>query len=473
MGFTAILAVCALAGLALGDATIAAEPPDPYATDVLVAASNAGSIRKPLLSSPCNVAPIGKSPLALAEVVEHALCNNPQTREAWANARFQAAQVGVSEAAYLPAVSVGAAQSRNWQDGSTASGANQLSATASLSYLLYDFGARDAALENARQILAALNATQDAALQAVFLAAVQGYYQLFATQAAVASATEAEKSALESFNAASARYQVGSGTPTDKLQAQTAHSQAVLNRIQAEGEAKNAQGVLANSMGVDANRPFEITPPSLRMPDARIDRDIAQLIADARRLRPDLAAASAQVNAAKANAEAARASGMPTLALTTNLNRTHSGIADPANSAALGVSLNFPLFTGYNTTYRTRAALAQVETRLAQQERLNQQVALDVWKAWQGLVTGTQAVTSSSDLVASASESARVSLGRYQAGVGTILELLTAQTALANARLQHIQALYNWHIAKAVLAQAMGQLDLAAIEASAPPKISP
>ena len=301
MGFSAILAVCALAGLALGGAAIAAEPPDPpdpYATDGLVAASNAGSTRKPLLSSPCNVAPVGKSPLALAEVVEQALCNNPQTREAWANARFQAAQVGVSEAAYLPTINVGAAQSRNWQDGSTASSANQLSATASLSYLLYDFGACDAALENARQILAALNATQDAALQSVFLAAVQGYYQLFATQAAVASATEAEKSALESFNAASARYQVGSGTPADKLQAQTAHSQAVLNRIQAEGDAKNAQGVLANSMGIDANRSFEITPPALQMPDARIDRDIAQLIEDARRLRPDLAAASAQVNAA-------------------------------------------------------------------------------------------------------------------------------------------------------------------------------
>ena len=165
---------------------------------------------------------------------------------------------------------------------------------------------------------------------------------------------------------------------------------------------------------------------------------------------------------------------MPTVALTTSLNRTHTGIADPANGAALAgslnFSLNFPLFTGYNTTYRTRAALAQVETRLAQRERLNQQVALDVWKAYQGLVTGTQAVTSSADLVASAGESARVSLGRYKAGVGTILELLAAQTALANARLQNIQALYNWHIAKAVLAQAMGQLDFAAIEAAAPAK---
>jgi len=96
-----------------------------------------------------------------------------------------------------------------------------------------------------------------------------------------------------------------------------------------------------------------------------------------------------------------------------------------------------------------------------------------VWKAYQSLVTGTQAVTSSTDLVASASASERVTLGRYKAGVGNILDLLTAQTALANARLQHIQALYNWYIAKATLAQAMGQLDFSALEPSAPAKISP
>lgn len=453
----------------LGSPIIAAEPLDPYSTDGLVAASNAASVRKPLLLSPCDVAPIGKSPLVLADVVEHALCNNPQTREAWANARFQAAQVGVGGAAYLPSVSLVAGDTLSWLDGGASSarassGANQLSATASLSYLLYDFGARDAALENAKQILAALNASQDATLQSVFLAAVQGYYQLFATQAAVASAMAAEQSALESYNAATARYKIGSGTPADKLQAQTAHSQAVLNRIQAEGDVWSAQGVLANSMGLDANRAFEIIPPSLRLPDARFEGDIAGLIEEARRLRPDLAAASAQVNAAKANTQAVKASGMPTIALTTNLNRTHSSIADPVGSAALGVAINFPLFTGYSTTYRIRAAQQQEEARLAQLERLRLQVALDVWKAYQGLVTGTQAVTSSSDLVASASASERVALGRYKAGVGNILDLLTAQTALANARLQNIQALYNWYIAKATLAQAMGQLDLSAIE---------
>ena len=70
---------------------------------------------------------------------------------------------------------------------------------------------------------------------------------------------------------------------------------------------------------------------------------------------------------------------------------------------------------------------------------------------------------SSADLVASADASARVALGRYQAGVGTIIDLLTAQTALASARQQNIQATYSWQIARAQLAQAMGRLDIDAL----------
>lgn len=56
---------------------------------------------------PCQFAQqtgIDAAPLSLPDVVDHALCNNPQTREAWANARYQAAQVGMAQSAYLPSV---------------------------------------------------------------------------------------------------------------------------------------------------------------------------------------------------------------------------------------------------------------------------------------------------------------------------------------------------------------------------------
>lgn len=471
----------ALAATLLGGASQAhaMDGLDPFSTAALAAPSQLGSLRVPGAEEPCRLPVLGSEPLTLPDVVERALCNNPQTRQAWANALADAALVGASQSAYLPTLDASGAVSRNRTSGGSnfsGSGATtytQRTAGLSLSYLLYDFGGRAATLENARQVLLAANASQDAAVQSVFLAAVQAYYQLFASQVAAQAALESEKSAREAFNAAQARYSVGAGTPADKLQAQTAYSQAALNRIQAEGNARNAVGVLANVMGLEANQPLTVSPPAAPTPEEGFERDLNRLIAEARRLRPDLAAAEAQVKAARANVDAVSASGKPTLSLTSNFNYTDSSISDPFRSSAVGLVVNIPLFSGFNTTYRVRAAEAQVDARIAQRDQLNQQVSLDVWKAYQTLSTATQAVRSSADLLASALQSERAAFGRYKAGVGSILDLLSAQAALASARQQEVQARYNWYIAKASLAQAMGQLEFSVIGTTTPSGMAP
>ena len=198
-------------------------------------------------------------------------------------------------------------------------------------------------------------------------------------------------------------------------------------------------------------------------PDDNFERDVAKLIDEARKNRPDLLAAEARIKAARANVTAEKASGMPSFSLTGALNYNDTTVSDPFRSSVIGITLSVPLFTGYNTTYRIRSAQEQVTSRIAQRDLLSQQIALDVWKAYQSLITETQSLKSSADLVASAAESERVALGRYKAGAGNILDVLTAQNALASARQQNVQALYGWYIAKATLAQAMGRLDLSAV----------
>ena len=92
--------------------------------------------------------------------------------------------------------------------------------------------------------------------------------------------------------------------------------------------------------------------------------------------------------------------------------------------------------------------------------------ALDVWQAYQGLTTATEALQTTRDLVASAEQSERVALGRYKAGVGTVLDLLSAQSALAAARVERIRAELDWNIYRATLAQAMGALDYSLLQAA-------
>ena len=129
------------------------------------------------------------------------------------------------------------------------------------------------------------------------------------------------------------------------------------------------------------------------------------------------------------------------------------------NGGIVGVTVNLPLSPV--STRPTRCAPPRRRSTSGKRSATasGNQVALDVWRAYQSLTTATQSLRTTADLVASAEQSERVALGRYKAGVGTVLDLLTAQSALAAARLQRIQAALDWFVYRATLAQAVGALD--------------
>lgn len=425
--------------------------------------------------------------LTLADVAEAALCNNPQTREAYAIARVQVAQVGIAQSAYLPTVTDNISTNLNIafpQQTSRNNPYSNLSNNIVASYLLYDFGNRDANLENARQLLQAASATQSNVVQTVLLSAIQAYYQVQAGSAALVAALEAERASEESFKAAQARYKAGVSTPADKLQAQTLFAQNTLNRITIEGTLKTAYGTLANVMGLAANQSLKLAPIAAisstdnlnqfnlnqsklnqaNIGQPNIEKEIQALIEQASNRRPDLLASEAQLKAAEASIAISKSAAKPTVSVAvSNSFQTGNSLSSSDNSA-LGVTVSIPIFSGYAPTYRIRAAEANLDVRSAQRDKLRLQISLDVWRAYQGLRTANESINAAVILVSSAEESSRVAMGRYKAGVGNILDSINAQSALASARQQQIQATLNWNIARASLAQSIGGLDNAMIQ---------
>jgi TolC family type I secretion outer membrane protein len=450
--------LAAISACAYASAAIAFGPSDPFNTEAMTPPRPLLAPHSGPAESPCKEITPGMV-LGVVEVVETALCRNPGTHEAWANARVQAAEVGVAQATLLPTLDASAGIDyfrTNAQNG------NQKNASLTLSWLLYDFGARSANVEAARQLLSAASATLDATVQSVFLNALQAYYNAQAARAAVTAAIESERASRESLTAAEVRYGVGTGTPSDKLQAQTAWSQATLNRIRTEGAVKTADGTLANVMGLDANETLNLAPYTPVVPDAAFERDVAALIETARQDRPELKAAEALVKSAQSTVAATRAAGLPTLSLAAGpswIGTTGGGPTISTHGNSIGLTLNVPIFSGFDTTYRVRSAQARVDATSAQRDNVRLQVALDVWTAYQALLTSLEAIRTTADLLASAEQSERVALGRYKAGVGNILDVLNAQSALAAARLQRIQAMLDWHVSRASLAKAVGTLD--------------
>jgi hypothetical protein len=160
-------------------------------------------------------------------------------------ARLQAAQVGLAQADFLPALDGRVAQRSRVRIDSRS--ATQRNSALTLSWLLFDFGARSANLEVARQLMSAATATLDATVQNVFLERPAGLLQCPGGARRGHRRARIGKASRESLTAAEVRYRSAPARPADRLQAQTAWSQATLTRIRAEGVQRNTLGAWPTS----------------------------------------------------------------------------------------------------------------------------------------------------------------------------------------------------------------------------------
>ncbi|HSB53806.1 MAG TPA: TolC family protein, partial [Gemmatimonadales bacterium] len=178
--------------------------------------------------------------------------------------------------------------------------------------------------------------------------------------------------------------------------------------------------------------------------------------------RPDLAAAQAEYDQARARISVTRSQRLPSITSSGNFGYTKVA-GQPgswADSYTLTLGLQIPLFNGFTWEYSQQAAQADAEAARARAEGLRQQVVFEVFRSYYALRTSIARVTSADELLRSASQSAEAARGRYQGGVGSLIELLTAESALASARAQRIQARLGWQAALVQLSRDAGLLDL-------------
>jgi outer membrane protein TolC len=400
--------------------------------------------------------------LTLVDVVDLALHNNPATRASWSQARAAADVFGSALGQYYPTINGAGTTSRIKSPATLARPAGlrtEYGPSVTLNYLLLDFGGRSGSIDRARYNLFAANLSHNATIQNTVLQAEVAYFTYMATSALVAAEQSAIAEAQANLNAADQRNRVGLATIADVLQARTALSQEQLNLETTQGSLQAARGSLASALGFPANLPFELEPAAGAIPVKALGQSVDSVINDALRNRPDLAAARAQAAAAASQVRVARAAELPSLALGGNAARTYSNppaFAGPSYTVSLGLSV--PIFNGFSHQYDVSAARAQADASSALADQTRQQVITQVFVSYYALETAQQRVATADDLLTSAQQSVQVAAGRYREGVGSIIDLLTAQTALANARAQQVQSRWQWYSSLAQLAHDAGVL---------------
>jgi outer membrane protein TolC len=400
--------------------------------------------------------------LTLADIVEIALRNNPLTRESYFRALSARAQLGIDRSSYYPTVNLDLNAARIKQN--VVGGQFNFSQTTygpdlTLDYLVFDLGGRAADAEGSRLALLAADWTHTAVVQNVILGVQQTFVEYLNARAQLEAATTNLKTAQTAHDAASVRKQAGVATIADVLQAQTAMSQAQLAVDRLSGEVNALRGALATAMGLPATTPYDVGELPTELPLDFATKAVEDLIAQAQSFRPDLAAARLEAERADVKIRSARADGLPSLVASADANRSYyqpSTFSSFGDNWAVRLGLRIPIFTGFDVKNSVEKAKDDAEVAAAQAVSLEQQVILQVWTSYYGLQTASQLVQTSRDLLKSAEQSERVALGRYQEGVGTIIDLLAAQSALADARAEEILARSSWFFALAQLAHDVG-----------------
>lgn len=401
-------------------------------------------------------------PLTLAQLIDRSLSANPDTRAAWQRSRSQVERVSIAQAAYYPTLDASASVGERLGDAAVPGAERQTQLGLNSQWLLWDFGGRRANLDSTQLTLSALQASQDAASQQVAISAVQNWFAQLSARASLEAAQASLRAAEETAKAARQRQIIGVATREDELQAETALAQARLTLIQREGELAASAGRLAVVAGYPAD-----TPLTLDYADSELDRlnrnasaqppELNQLLTLAQQRRPELIAQQRRVQAGTSELERIAAQARPRLSLSASTSNSRDDL-NRSQGGQVALTATLPLFTGFQQRHQQALAQSQIAEQGIELTRIQQQVSLDVWLAWQQFSTAQARIAATDSLLAAASESSRAALARYQAGLGNLLNVLNAQSNLADAREQHARSRFDLAAARLQLAQASGLL---------------
>jgi outer membrane protein len=399
--------------------------------------------------------------LSVADLVLLALDASPDTRATWLTARSAAATYGSARSVLFPTIN-GALDANKIKTSATGGriSVNQetYGPSLSLSWLLFSFG-ETSAFGAARDALYQADWAHNAAIADVVQRTVQAYFAYVGAEGLLGAQRATFDQAQANLSAAEDRRSVGVATIADVLQARTAVAQARLSMQSAEGAVASAHGALATLIGLPPSATFDVDTAAAEMPVAQVAQSVDTLMQHALVNRPDLAAERALADQRRQQANAAHAQYLPSLSATGSTAGTYvNGVSGSKFSYNVGLAISIPIFNGLGWQYAARAAELAAEAESARLHSMEQQVALQVFQTYQAFRTATEQVAAANDLLTSASANADAARARYRQGVGSVLELLTAEQALASARSQQVQAQVSWHTSLVQLAHDAGML---------------
>lgn len=402
--------------------------------------------------------------VTLDEAIRRALDVQPAIIQAQGSQRNAGASQRAALGAFLPGLSLSGSSSHasgnrfNAQTNQIVTGPASTSYNGGLSVnlTLFDGFARIASMNAAGASAEAADAGYVNQRFQVTLTTKQTFYNALATEDLVHVAEAQVRQAQQQFDISVQKLRAGSATRSDSLRSVVNLGNAQLALLQAQANLATAQANLGRQIGVDQQ--VRAVPDSALAPFP----DTAALRGDVIAHAPQVVQADAQAHAAQSQVTVARAQYFPTLSA--GYSNGYTGFDAPWNTTSnyvnnwsLRFSVSLPIFNGFTREQQLVTADVARDVAVAQAADARRAVGAQLTQQIAALQTAYTQIDIATVNVTATTEDLRVQQERYRVGASTILDLLTSEANLTQAKTSLVQARFNYNIARAQLEALVGR----------------
>jgi len=433
-----------------------------------------------------NNAPMSKADIdpnkhySLEELIDIAETNNPRTRISWESAKQAAERLGMARSEYYPHLAALALagdertivpwpRSLGAPNGYFVSEAPVIESGVDLIYNVYDFGRRAARVEASKAIRLAAAAGFQRTNQDVAFRVVTAYYNLITAEERLEASRQIVKTAQTTQDAAEAQRANGRATLPDVLNARAAAAQSRYDLEASIGAVDTARVVLRETIGVEPSDEILVADPAGLPLPTEVAQSTVDLVNTAKQQRPDLRAISERLEAANAELKGAKSEYLPAIsfgasvgqqALWPSINVSGPNPLGHSNEAVwnVGVSVRWTIFDGGLRRHEVEAADSRRREAEHEKREMEDAIGREVWTGYVQFRTAVRQHEAAETLLTSAATSYDASLDAYRYGVKNLVDLVTAENQLAQARLAVVQSRSRVRIDAANLDYTTGNL---------------
>ncbi|MBP2687315.1 MAG: outer rane efflux protein [Deltaproteobacteria bacterium] len=400
--------------------------------------------------------PNGGVTWSLADVTAMALKNHPLVLQSDADVAAAAARKGQAQSAWYPWVNLSAGYTRmrtlNTTTNESITTPNEF-ARADLNWMIYDFGRTGASVDRADANAAVSRENAATTREDVAFVATVAFYNVLRAEKTLEFLKENLRQQELLYRQASAFYEAGVRAKIDVVRAEANVYDARAQLGQAENGLRVARITLLQRIGVDGPAGFRL---SGALPEFSLPGTLEDWVAEAERNRPELRALVEKERAATESLRLAKAGYLPFLEGTAGYGYGAEEVPLQQNYG-LAVTLNYPLFSGFQTREQTKEALATISSAQYEFIEAKRRVRLEVEVSAFSVREAQERLSARMKQRDASGENLRLATARYEVGAGDIIEMTDAQAQMVRSETDTINTAFDFAVSHASLLRAMGR----------------